>query len=127
MSKSKKIWIGILSFFPLLISLVLIIYMMTVFARMPFWDIQHNDGDVPPAWFLSNMFGMFIWIILYVFIHLGLMIYFIIHAINNPRVKSEERIIWVLVFIFTSSIGFPIYWVIRIWPEEKPESNFVKM
>lgn len=127
MSKSKKIWIGILSFLPLLISLVLIIYMITVFARMPFGDMQHNNGDVPPAWFLSNMFGMFIWIILSVFIHLGLMIYFIIHAINNTRVKSEERIIWVLVFIFASSIGFPIYWGIRIWPEEKPESNFVKM
>ena len=127
MSKSKKIWIGILSFLPLFFSAILLVYMLTVFLPAILEMDQHGNGDIPPAMFFSHFMPFILLCIFFGILHLGLMIYFIIHAINNPRVKSEERIIWVLVFIFTSSIGFPIYWGIRIWPEEKPESNFVKM
>jgi len=127
MSKSKKIWIGILSFLPLFFSAILLVYMLTAFLPAIFELDRHGDGDIPPALFFSQFMPFILLCIFLGILHLGLMIYFIINAINNPRVKSEERIIWVLVFIFTSSIGFPIYWGIRIWPEEKPESNFVKM
>ena len=89
--------------------------------------MEHGHGDVTPEFFFSNMMGFIAWVIALVFVQLGLMIFFIIHAMNNKRVKNEERIIWVLVFIFAGAIGFSIYWGIRIWPEEKPDSNFVKM
>lgn len=127
MTKSKKIWIGILAFLPLLFSAILLIYMFTAFLPTLLELDQYEHGDIPPALFFSRFMPFILLCIFLGILHLGLMIYFIIHAINNQRVKSEERIIWVLVFIFTSSIGFPIYWGIRIWPEEKPESNFVKM
>jgi hypothetical protein len=125
MTKSKKIWIGILSVLPLLSGFAFIIYMLTTFTTLPFWEL--DNSDIPPPWFISRMIGFVIIGLIIAFIHLGLMIYFIVHAMSNPQVKSEERIIWILVFIFINSIGFPIYWAIRIWPESKPESNFVKM
>ncbi len=127
MNKSKKIWIGILSFLPLLFSAILLIYMFTAFLPAIFELDRHGNDDIAPALFFSRFMPFILLCIFLGILHLCLMIYFIINAINNTRVKSEERIIWVLVFIFTSSIGFPIYWGIRIWPEEKPESNFVKM
>ncbi len=127
MSKSKKIWIGILSFLPLFFAAILLIYMFAAFLPAILEMDRHGDGDIPPALFFSHFMPFILLCIFIGILHLGLMIYFIIHAINNQRVKSEERIIWVLVFIFANSIGFPIYWGIRIWPEEKPESNFVKM
>jgi hypothetical protein len=126
MTRSKKVFIGILAFLPLVAAAIFLVYFFTTF----FPDIirmEHEHGDIPPEFFFGNMMGFIASIIILVFVQLGLMIYFIVHAINNKRVKNEERIIWVLLFIFVHSIAFPIYWGIRIWPEEKPESNFVKM
>lgn len=126
MTRSKKIFTGLLAFLPLIASAIFLIFFFTSFFP-EIVKMDHAHGDVSPEFFFSNMMGFIAWVIALVFVQLGLMIYFIIHVMNNNRVKNEERIIWVLVFIFASSIGFPIYWGIRIWPEEKPESNFVKM
>lgn len=126
MTRSKKIFIGLLAFLPLIASAIFLIFFFTSFFP-EIVKMEHGHGDVTPEFFFSNMMGFIAWVIALVFVQLGLMIFFIIHAMNNKRVKNEERIIWVLVFIFASTIGFPIYWGIRIWPEEKPDSNFVKM
>lgn len=126
MSRSKKVMIGILAFLPLVSAAVFIIYFFaTLFPEILRMEQEH--GDVPPEFFFGNMMGFIASVIILVFVQLALMIYFIIHTINNKRVKNEERIIWVLLFIFVSTIAYPIYWGIRIWPDEKPESNFVKM
>lgn len=126
MNKSKKIWLGILAFLPLLLSAIMLIYMFTAFLPTVF-ELDHGHGEIPPALFFSRFMPFMLLCVLLGILQVAVMIYFIIHALNNQRVKSEERIIWVLVFIFTSGIGFPVYWGLRIWPEEKTESNFVKM
>lgn len=126
MTRSKKIFIGLLAFLPLIASAIFLIVFLNSFLP-DMIRLDHQHGDIPPEFFFSNMMSFIAWVIALVFLQLGLMIFFIIHTMNNKRVKNEERIIWVLVFIFASTIGFPIYWGIRIWPEEKPESNFVKM
>jgi hypothetical protein len=126
MNKNIKIWQGFLAFLPLILGFVIIIYLFTGF--LPEMIRMDHLGEEPdPIFVMSKMAPFFILVILSLIIHLGLLIYFIIHAINNKLVKSEERIIWILVFIFVSTIGFPIYWGLRIWPDPKPDSNFVKM
>ncbi|MBP6687824.1 MAG: hypothetical protein KA160_08195 [Lacibacter sp.] len=126
MTQSKKAFIGFLAFLPLIASAVFLIYFFAaIFPEI--LRMEHEHGNVPPEFFFGNMMGFIASIIILFFIQIGLMIYFIIHAINNKRVKNEERIIWVLLFIFVSTIAYPIYWGIRIWPEEKSDSNFVKM
>ncbi|NCU06390.1 MAG: hypothetical protein GXC73_20740 [Chitinophagaceae bacterium] len=126
MSRSKKVLIGLLAFLPLAASAIFLVYFFAgIFPEI--LRMEHEQGDVTPEFFFGNMMGFIAGVIILTFVQLGLMIYFIIHAINNKRVKNEERIIWVLLFILVSTISFPIYWGIRIWPEEKPESNFVKM
>lgn len=126
MSRTKKVIIGILAFLPLVSTAVFLIYFFAAFFP-EIIRMEHEHGDVPPEFFFSNMMGFIASVIILVFLQLALMIYFIVHTINNKRVKNEERIIWVLLFIFVSTIAYPIYWGIRIWPDEKPESNFVKM
>lgn len=126
MSKSKKIWLGILSFLPIIFGIVILIYIFTGFLPTML-RLGHEGAQENPLIILSTIAPLLMIVIIAVILHLALLIYFIIHVINNTRVKHEERIIWILVFLFASSIGFPIYWGIRIWPDEKPESNFVKM
>jgi len=48
------------------------------------------------------------------------LIFYIIHAINNKAIDSNERIIWILIFIFAGMIGFPVYWFMRIWQTKEP-------
>jgi Phospholipase_D-nuclease N-terminal len=125
MNRTKKNWLGILSFLPIIVGIFAIIYMFTNF--LPEILKLERMGEEPDPLYVFSKMGPFIaLIILSALLHLGLLIFFIIHAINNKQVKSEERIIWILVFIFVSSIGFPIYWGLRIWPEPKPLSNFVR-
>jgi hypothetical protein len=126
MNSNKKAWLGFLAFLPIVSGIILFIYFFTGFLpEIIRLDELGEDSD--PLHVLSTMAPFFVAIIIAGLMQLGLLIYFIIHAINNKQVKSEERIIWILVFIFVSSIGFPIYWYLRIWKEPKPESNFVKM
>lgn len=46
-------------------------------------------------------------------ITLAALILFIIHVIHNKSLPDNERIVWVLVFVFAGMIGFPIYWFMR--------------
>ncbi len=132
MTRSKKIFLGILSVMPIILTIGLLIYLFTGFIPQMVTLDQQYGNNVPPMAVLSNVFGFVLYAIILSLFHLGLLIYFIIHAINNKAVKSEERIIWILVFIFVSTVGFIIYWAIRIWPDEKkeeplPSSNFVRI
>ncbi len=125
MSKSKKTWLGILSFLPIISGIVILIYMFTGFLPT-MMRLEHEGTQDNPLAVLSTLGPFMAIILIAVVLHIGLLIYFIINVINNTRVKNEERIIWILVFLFASSIGFPIYWGIRIWPEDKSESNFIR-
>lgn len=112
MSRSKKIWLGICSLLPLLLLIVYLIIFFNVFI-----NVFRQAGN--QEMFPELIFNHIIWIVLFgmamAIAKITLLIYFLIHAINNPRVESNERIIWILVFIFAGSIGFPIYWYLRIW------------
>lgn len=127
MNRNKKIWLGILAFLPIIIGLASVVYMFTVFMlSLPFHQ-QFAEGDDFPIQFFSRMAPFFIIILLSIVLQVSLIIYFCIHAFNNKAVKQEERIIWLVVFILASSIAMPVYWILRIWPDPKPETNFVKM
>ncbi|WP_407528103.1 hypothetical protein PDL71_08600 [Lacibacter sp. MH-610] len=127
MNRNKKIWLGVLAFSPIIIGLGSVVYMFTVFMPSLPLHQQFAEGDDFPIQFFSRMAPFFIIMLLSIVLQVSLIIYFCIHAFNNKAVKQEERVIWLVVFILASSIAMPVYWILRIWPEPKPETNFVKM
>lgn len=127
MSIGKKIVIGILAVFPLVTTALLLIYTIVNFIPDVLRLEHEYSGEIPPETFFTNMMGFILSAVLIGLLHLGLMIYFIIHALNNKRLKTEERIMWILLFIFINTIAFPIYWGMRIWPNEQSDSNFIRM
>ena len=111
MSRSSKMFLGILTFLPFILFAIYIALFISLFFN--FFQRQPVVDD--PAFIFANFYPVVIIGILMGLTSVGLLIYYLIHAINNKQLESTERVIWILVFIFAGMIGFPIYWYMRIW------------
>ncbi|MGE5105977.1 MAG: hypothetical protein ACM3H8_00405 [Sphingobacteriales bacterium] len=114
MSKSSKLLLGLLSILPLILKAVIIIQVFSFFPDMIYWG--HNEPD--PYTVFTTMSPVFITAIITGVITVGLLIFFIVHMLNNKKIESGERIIWIIVFLLAGSVGYPIYWYLRIWKDE---------
>jgi len=115
MSKSSKLVLGILSFLPFILMCIII---TTVFNLIPLimeWSKQDPDAHTV----LTTLSPIIITGIITAFVSLALLVIFIIHLANNRKMETGEKLVWILVFLFVSMVGFPIYWWLRIWNEDK--------
>ena len=114
MSKNTKIVVGILTVLPL-IGIFLYIGLAVSF-------IYKGDGFAPDGAGLSqNIIWMVSMLGLSIVLGIGLLIFYIVHAVNNKKLDSNERIMWILLFVFVSTIAFMIYWVLKIWQDKDSE------
>lgn len=118
MSKSAKIVLGVLSFLPFVFLLGYFVWFIGLFIHMMGAAGSGNayPGEMPD-YFLGNMIWMIILIALMGIFTFGLFIYYVVHVVNNKTIDSNERLVWILVFLFANMMGFPIYWYMRIWRE----------
>lgn len=115
MSRSKKIIIGILSFLPIVLIAIYFVQFYTFFLNMLDWG-AYDEPD--PREFFRTFMPIFLMILIKVLISIGLLIYFLINLINNKKIDSGERIVWILTFIFVGFIAYPLYWYMRIWNDQ---------
>lgn len=122
MTKQKKLFLGILTFLPLLCVVIYIICLsLYMFSFVKVLDAQAGDPNVAdPSPFLAFFGIMFIMIFLAIVLSIGLLIYYIVHANNNPKFDSNQKLMWILVLVFASGIGNMVYYFVAILPEEKP-------
>lgn len=114
MSRSSKLFVGILSFLPIILLLVFLFMIFGMFPTFFKWDKydpapQEVFSAFAPLFFLG--FAMSI-------LSIGLLIFFIMHLLRHKALDSTERIIWILVFLFAGIVGYPIYWYMRIWKDD---------
>ena len=115
MSKNTKIVVGVLTLLPL-IGIFFYIGLVISFIG------TQGDGFAPDGAGLSkNIIWMVSMVGLSILLGIGLLIFYIVHAVNNKKLDSNERIIWILLFFFFSNIAFMIYWVLRIWQDKDGE------
>jgi hypothetical protein len=114
MSKSGKIFLGVLSFLPMLFILIYFISFINIFLKLSRHVSQHDEIR---GLFFDNMMWMVLVSILMALVSLALLIYYIIHSLNNKKIDSTERIVWIFVFVFAGLAGFPVYWYMRVWKE----------
>lgn len=118
MSKTRKIWLGILTFLPLVFFVAYFILFFFLFINT-FQNIeQHNQNEFPVEFF-TTFIGLFICIGFAALSSLGIMIYYIIHANNNTANDSNKKLMWTLILVFTSTIGSIVYYFIEIIPNKK--------
>jgi len=117
MSTTRKLLLGLLSFLPIVLFIVYLIVFFSFFVSI-FGHV--HEEDVLPASLAERIAVLVAAIILLAVCSLFLLVYFIVHNINNRAIDNTERIVWVLIFIFAGMIGFPVYWYMRIWKTPLP-------
>lgn len=119
MTKSKKLWLGILTFLP---SIFLIFYLITFFTM--FMDLNPQEiEEASPFVFFSDFGIVFLFLILAAFLGIGIMIYYIIHAAKNKAFSENNRLLWIIVLIFASGVGSIIYYFVNIYSLPTENSN----
>ncbi|MAM29003.1 MAG: hypothetical protein CMC13_08265 [Flavobacteriaceae bacterium] len=125
MTRSKKIWLGVLTFLPIVCAIIYIICFALYFISFAS-IIEHeaSDASINNPGFLVGSFGlMFLMILIAVISSIGLMIYYIIHANSNPNFDSNQKLIWILVLVLAGGIGNIVYYFVEILPKKQNDVN----
>jgi uncharacterized membrane protein len=49
---------------------------------------------------------------------LAVVVYYLVHLINNKRLDPSQRLAWAIVVLIGGAIGCMVYWLFQIWREE---------
>lgn len=114
MSRNSKLFIGLLSFLPIILVFILLFMILGLIPTFIEWDTyepapQEVFSIFGPVFFLGIFLGI---------LSLGLLIFFIMHLVRHKAMDSTEKVIWILVFLFAGIVGYPIYWYMRVWKNE---------
>ena len=110
MSKAGKISLGILTFLPYLL-------MGVYFTTMTFFlhDTPSVQYGAIPFPLMTNVVWMLFILLVAGLISFGLLVFYIVHAVNNPELGTQEKVSWVLFMVIISGVTCPLYWYSRIW------------
>lgn len=75
-------------------------------------------GDEDPLFLLMPLGGFLIGTILAVVSSLAVVVYYLVHVINNKRLDPGQRLAWAIVVLLGGTISCMIYWLFQIWREE---------
>lgn len=90
-----------------------IIFLITIFSNAAHGTLD-DYGDDPFA-MLGGITAFFGFIIFVILISLGSLIFYIVHAVQNPNLRGNNLLlVWILLFIFANGIGQFIYWLVEI-------------
>ncbi len=82
-----------------------------------------NNGDLHGAnemEVLGSVFSFLGLIALVVLISLGSLVFYIVHAAQNPNLHGNNMLlVWILLFIFANGIGQLVYWIVEILGKPK--------
>jgi len=122
MTKTKKKWLGVFTFSPIIFGFLYLLSFIGLFFGTMFLKTGVDDTTMP-IYFMSSFALIFILAGIVTIITLALMIYYIIHASQNPKLDSNDRLLWIIVMIFSHNIGYIIYWYLKIWKDEDTDET----
>jgi len=126
LSKNQKILLLIGTFIPWVINGVNFYYMfnqMFTLVQEQAILIDPEDGPPSPFYFFSMYKNFYIAAIASSILSLGILVVYILHLVKDKTIKSDNRIMWILLLVLVSAIAKPIYFFMRIWRQEKPDPS----
>ena len=119
MKSSTKVWLTIFTFLPVVLIFLFMGLFFTTFLENII-ELDNNHGEVHADSIQSFLCFIFL-IIIMALISLGIKIYYIVHANNNPVNETNKKIMWTLILIFVGTVGSIVYYFIEILPLDEPE------
>lgn len=110
MSKTQKLVLGVLTVVPMIVIPFFVVRIIAFALHVSALDQEPDAG-----WVLTQVAAFAGPLIAVAILRLALMVYYIVHAINNQTIQSTEKVIWILLFLFMGTISCVIYWILRIW------------
>jgi hypothetical protein len=117
---NSKFWQAFFALAPIIIGLIAIFgYFFFIFSMISTIQEIEANGEPPTAIF-AGMGIFFIAILFVILVSLSSLIFYIVHAVQNPNLKENNLlIVWILLFVFVSGIGQLIYWIVEIISKRK--------
>jgi membrane-bound ClpP family serine protease len=121
----NKFWQGFFAIAPIILGIIAVLgYFIFIFSILSNIEDFESNGNVSTSFIFGNMIWFFVLIILIIFVSLGSLIFYIVHAVQNPNLKENNLlVVWVLLFVFVSGIGQLIYWLVEIVGKRKQLSS----
>lgn len=113
---------GILAVLPLVFFLTYFGFFISLFIELFAMDAQSQSNrliETQAETLFSNYFvGLFVIVGLMIFSSLGLLIVYLIHIMQNPKLKKNTnlQLLWTLVILFGSFIGAIVYFILEVYP-----------
>jgi heme/copper-type cytochrome/quinol oxidase subunit 2 len=121
MTKSQKIWLGVLTFLPFLFMILYVfLFLGTFFFGFVEMERTHDDGA---GIFVSGILIAILFLFLGLILNIGLLVYYILHAYKNEKFDNTLKLIWVLIFLFGGGIGSIVYYFVEIVPNGRKTSD----
>lgn len=86
---------------------------------------ESGGGEEVPWLFMGSFAAVFVFMMIAVVLSLGLLIYYIMHVLNNPKLQGNDQLMWLIIIIFANMIGYAIYWYVKIWKDEDQEPKII--
>lgn len=111
----SKFWQGFFAIVPLLALFAMLgAYFFFVYDLIVSAEAWEASGQDPTA---SEVFSMmtpfFIGIIILSILSLGSFVFYLAHAIQNPNLKSDMRVIYIVLFVIMGGISQLVYWLVE--------------
>lgn len=118
---NSKFWQAFFAIAPIVLGIIAIFgYFIFIFSIFSNIEEFESNGNVSASFIFGNMIWFFLLIILIILISFGSLIFYIVHAVQNPNLKENNLlVVWVLLFVFVSGIGQLIYWIVEIIGKRK--------
>ena len=112
MKKSKKLFLGFLTFWPFA---YIFVFFFFVIAMMALAGV--GDGSLFGLLFIP----LFVLHFLTIIAAIGMQIYYIVNVFNNKNVDEDQRVMWVILLVLAGLFVSPVYWYLNIWKDEEEE------
>ena len=112
----NKFWQAFFALAPIITFFIAISFylgaLIYFFSQMPELESSPN---VLASVILGNIWIFMIFIFMAVLISMGSLVFYIVHAVQNPNLKENNLLlVWILLFIFLGGISQLLYWIIEV-------------
>jgi len=114
MKKSKKIWLGIATIWPIVYLFLFVVVMFSVFIAAGLNSGPHPPGE-PSVFFPLGFMAFFLLHMLTIMCSLAMTVFYIIRVFKTEQLDQNMKIMWTLLLFFMGMLAQPVFWYLYIW------------